>query len=128
MAGNLVAEKLAQATAILNELDIDLWMLVARESDVLGDPSLREGIEPWGFALGHQMGRACHDGGCLLGPRWERYGDRPNDRVEKDHVYTLEIGMSVPGYGRVSLEEDVVVTEDGCEFMAPPQRELILIG
>ncbi|MBX6342061.1 MAG: aminopeptidase P family protein, partial [Thermomicrobiaceae bacterium] len=40
MAGNLVREKLDQATAVLRELDVDLWMLVARESDVLGDPSL----------------------------------------------------------------------------------------
>lgn len=86
-----------------------------------------EGLEPWNFALGHQMGRACHDGGTVLGPRWERYGDRPYGIVEKDEVYTLEIGCSVPGYGRVSLEEDIVVTEDGCEFLAPPQREVIVI-
>jgi len=57
----------------------------------------------------------------------ERYGERPYGRVEKDEVYTLEIGVSVPGYGRVNLEEDIVVTEDGCEFLAPPQRELIVI-
>ena len=84
----------------------------------------REGLAEWRFALGHQLGRACHDGGTVLGPRWERYGDRPYGEVEKDEVYTLEIGCSVPGYGRVSLEEDIVVTEDGCEFLAPPQREL----
>lgn len=88
----------------------------------------REGLEPWPFSLGHQVGRAVHDGGCLLGPRWERYGERPNDRVEPNQVYTLEIGTAVPGYGWVSLEEDVVVTADGCEFLAPPQRQLILIG
>lgn len=87
----------------------------------------REGLEEWQFALGHQMGRACHDGGTVLGPRWERYGDRPYGRVEKDEVYTLEIGCGVPGYGRVSLEEDIVVTDDGCEFLAPPQRELIVL-
>jgi Xaa-Pro aminopeptidase len=87
----------------------------------------REGLEEWRFALGHQMGRACHDGGTLLGPRWERYGNRPYGRVEKDEVYTLEIGCGVPGYGRVNLEEDIVVTEDGCEFLAPPQREMIVL-
>ncbi|HET7036331.1 MAG TPA: Xaa-Pro peptidase family protein [Thermomicrobiaceae bacterium] len=88
----------------------------------------KAGAEEWGYALGHQLGRACHDGGCLLGPRWERYGERPYDRVEADEVYTLEIGVSVPGYGRVSLEEDVVVTQDGCEFLSEPQRRPILIG
>lgn len=86
-----------------------------------------EGLEPWKFALGHQMGRACHDGGTVLGPRWERYGNRPYGRVEKDEVYTLEIGCPVEGYGFVSLEEDIIVTDDGCEFLSQPQRELIVI-
>ena len=87
----------------------------------------REDLEEWRFALGHQLGRACHDGGTVLGPRWERYGNRPYGKVERDEVYTLEIGCSVPGYGRVNLEEDIVVTDDGCEFLAPPQRELIVL-
>lgn len=86
-----------------------------------------EGLDEWQFALGHQMGRACHDGGTVLGPRWERYGQRPYGRLEKDEVYTLEIGCLVPGYGYVSQEEDIVVTEDGCEFLAAPQREVIVI-
>ncbi len=88
----------------------------------------RAGAEEWRFGLGHQVGRAVHDGGCLLGPRWERYGQRPYERVEPDQVYTLELGVSVPGYGRVSLEEEVIVHASGCEFLAPPQREPILIG
>jgi Xaa-Pro aminopeptidase len=87
-----------------------------------------EGLEQWQFALGHQMGRACHDGGTVLGPRWERYGQRPYGKVEKDEVYTLEIGCLVPGYGYVSQEEDIVVTDDGCEFLAEPQREVIVLG
>jgi Xaa-Pro aminopeptidase len=86
------------------------------------------GAETWNYALGHQMGRACHDGGTVLGPRWDRYGQRPYDTIEESQVYTLEIGFNVEGYGRVQLEEDVVVTENGCEFLTVPQRELILIG
>jgi Xaa-Pro aminopeptidase len=88
----------------------------------------REGIAEWGFALGHQMGRAVHDGGTLLGPRWERYGQKPFGRVEENEVYTLEIGMTVPGYGWLSLEDDVVVTANGCEFLCEPQTKPILIG
>jgi Xaa-Pro aminopeptidase len=86
-----------------------------------------EGLDEWQFALGHQMGRACHDGGTVIGPRWERYGARPYGMLEASEVYTLEIGCLVPGYGYVSQEEDVVVTDDGCEFLAAPQREVMLI-
>ncbi len=85
------------------------------------------GAEEWRFAFGHQMGRACHDGGTVLGPRWDRYGQRPYDKIEPSQVYTLEIGFPVEGRGRVQLEEDVVVTESGCEFLTTPQRALIPI-
>jgi Xaa-Pro aminopeptidase len=81
----------------------------------------------WDFGFGHQLGRYVHDGNALLGPRWERYGQRPYDPVEVGHVYTLEIGTRLPDYGVCMLEEDVVVTPDGAEFLAPPQRELILV-
>jgi Xaa-Pro aminopeptidase len=64
----------------------------------------------------------------LLGPRWERYGRQPYGIVEENEVYTLEIGMTVPGYGWLSLEDDVVVTADGCEFLCEPQTKPILIG
>ena len=86
------------------------------------------GAEEWRFAFGHQMGRACHDGGTVLGPRWDRYGQRPYDLIEESQVYTLEIGFPVEGRGRVQLEEDVLVAAAGCEFLTTPQRELILIG
>ena len=39
MDGQLVREKIAQAKAILEELDIDLWMLIGRETAERPDPS-----------------------------------------------------------------------------------------
>lgn len=86
-----------------------------------------EGLPEWQFALGHQMGRACHDGGTVLGPRWERYGQRPYGLLEENEVYTLEIGSPVEGFGFLSLEEDIVVTANGCEFLSQPQRKVIAV-
>jgi Xaa-Pro aminopeptidase len=86
------------------------------------------GYEEPKYALGHQLGRAAHDGGTLLAPLWERYGDAPRGLVEEGHVYTLEYGAPVPGYGYIGLEEDVLVTADGIEWLSTPQRELWLAG
>ncbi len=99
------------------------------EVDKIGrDIFAKAGFEEWPYALGHQIGRIEHDGGTLLAPKWERYGTRPDGIVETDEVYALEIGTVVEGYGWVSLEENLVVTEDGAEFLTEPQRNLMLIG
>ena len=78
-------------------------------------------------ALGHQLGRNAHDGGTLLGPRWQRYGTLPDGIVEPGNVFTLEPNLNTQHFGMISLEEDVLVTEIGCEFLSTPQRELICI-
>ncbi len=98
-----------------------------REIDAVAREIFAEQGLGWDFAFGHQLGRYCHDGGAVLGPAWERYGQRPFDPIEVGQVYTMEIGARMPGYGVVSLEEDLVVTEQGCEFLSRPQRELILV-
>jgi Xaa-Pro aminopeptidase len=85
------------------------------------------GYEEYYHAVGHGIGRTVHDGATLLGPRWERYGNRPMALVEVDNCYTLELGVNVPGYGLVSLEEDVIVTANGVEWLGKPQESLIII-
>ncbi len=98
-----------------------------REIDAVAREIFAENGMTWDFAFGHQLGRYCHDGGATLGPAWERYGRRPFDPIEVGQVYTMEIGAKVPGFGVVSLEEDLVVTANGCEFISSPQRELRLV-
>jgi Xaa-Pro aminopeptidase len=85
-----------------------------------------EGYPEYQHALGHQLGRTVHDGSTLLGPRWERYGDTPYGVVEENQVYTLELGVSTDA-GYVGLEEDVLVTSGGVDWLSTPQMTLPVV-
>jgi len=85
------------------------------------------GYPEYQHATGHQLGRTSHDGSTILGPRWERYGQTPYGVVEVGNVFTLELGVPVPNRGYVGLEEDVVVTSRGVEWLTKPQTELMLV-
>lgn len=88
---------------------------------------ITRGYEEYGHGLGHQVGRKAHDGGVLLAPPWERYGDSPKGLVEENNVFTLELHVKTKNYGAVSLEEDIVVTKTGCRFLVPRQEKFIII-
>jgi Xaa-Pro aminopeptidase len=83
----------------------------------------RAGYPEYQHAFGHQLGRTAHDGSTLLGPRWERYGDTPFGVVEAGQVFTLELGV-MTDCGFVGVEEDVIVTAAGCEFLEEPQTSI----
>ncbi len=84
------------------------------------------GYPEYEHALGHQLGRSVHDGGAILGPKWERYGITPEMPLEKNNVFTLELEIILPGIGCVGLEEDMCITDEGAEFLCNRQKELIV--
>ncbi len=107
-----------------------------------GEAALRPGVPGWqvdaaarahivdnGYpeymhAFGHLLGRVAHDGATVLGPRWERYAGICDLPVEVGNIFTLELHVVVPERGMMSLEEDVLVTADGVEYLSQPQTSL----
>ena len=87
------------------------------------------GFPEYGHALGHHVGRSAHDGGGLLGPRWERYGQTPYRQAEPGNVFTLEPSIEdAAGCGCLGIEEMVVVTETGCRWLSNRQMTLPCLG
>ena len=98
------------------------------EIDAEAREMLKEnGFEVYQHALGHQLGRDVHDGGALIGPKWERYGNAPMIPLELNNIFTLELEIILPGIGCVGLEEDIIVTENGAEYLCPRQTELVIL-
>jgi Xaa-Pro aminopeptidase len=122
--------------------EVQRAFLVVRDAIKAGERALRPGIPGWqvdevarefivdnGYpeymhGLGHLLGRSAHDGATILGPRWEKYAGICDMLVEVGNVFTLELHVVVPGRGIMSLEEDVLVTENGVEYLSTPQEEL----
>ncbi len=102
--------------------------VVAHEIDSIARNYIVEnGYEEYPHGLGHQVGRAAHDGGALLAPKWERYGNLPYMTLEENQVFTIEPRLTIPGFGIATVEVEVVVTKDGCEWLAPNQEEIVLV-
>lgn len=98
------------------------WTVDAAARSTLTDA----GYPEYKHALGHSVGLATHDGGPLLGPRWPRYGDSPEQPILPGSVYTLELGVATER-GFIGLEDEVLVTESSAEYISSAQRELILV-
>jgi len=66
--------------------------------------------DAFGHSLGHSLGRSVHDGPGFS-VRSERLVLAPG------MVMTVEPGIYLEGWGGLRLEEDILVTESGCEIL-----------
>ena len=102
--------------------------VLGREIDAVARSIVTDaGYAEFPHALGHQVGRFAHDGTALLGPAWEKYAQKPFRKLEEGMVFTIEPRLTVPGRGVVTIEEMVVVTKDGAEWMGRPQKDIVLV-
>ena len=120
-------------TAAWNAIEVASQVLRPGAQGFEVDAAARASLVSAGYpeymhAVGHGLGRATHDGGTLLGPKWARYGSKPDGIVAEGEVYTLELGAFVEGYGYVGLEEDVLVRADGLEWLSRRQDAIRILG
>ncbi len=102
---------------------VEGWMVDKACREVI----VQNGYKEFPHGLGHQVGQFSHDGTALLGPAWEKYAQKPFQKLEPGMVFTIEPRLTIEGHGVASIEEMVVVTNEGCDWLTNPQKQLILI-
>ncbi|MBU1101210.1 MAG: Xaa-Pro peptidase family protein [Bacteroidetes bacterium] len=102
---------------------IEAWTVDAVARKTIVDA----GYEEFPHGLGHQLGIFSHDGTALLGPKWEKYAEKPFQKLEEGMTFTIEPRLTVPNRGIATIEEMIVIRKDGAEWLTHPQKELILI-
>lgn len=90
------------------------------------DAAARAVIDQGGYGqffihrLGHGLGLEGHEDPSMHG--------RNETALATGMTFTVEPGIYLPGKGGVRIEDDVVVTDEGCESLSTLPRELQVIG
>jgi Xaa-Pro aminopeptidase len=80
--------------------------------------------EAFGHGTGHGLGLDVHEEPRIGPPR----SSSASVQLEQGMVFTIEPGAYVPGLGGVRIEDDVLVTAEGCEVLTSVTRELLELG
>ncbi len=68
---------------------------------------------------GHGLGMSVHDPGSISSKR--------DQVLEENMIMTVEPGVYIKGFGGVRIEDDVLVTKNGCKVLTSASKEFISI-
>ena len=80
--------------------------------------------EAFGHGTGHGLGLDVHEEPRIGPPR----PHAPSVQLAPGMVFTIEPGAYLPGMGGVRIEDDVLVTPEGCEVLTSVPRQLLVLG
>lgn len=89
------------------------------------DSAVRDFIADRGYGdhythgTGHGLGLEIH-----TQPRLNQLSDQV---LEENNVVTIEPGIYLEGWGGIRIEDDIIVTKDGCEVLNKTTKELIVL-
>ncbi len=97
------------------------------EVDAIGRQSILDsGYPNIPHSVGHQVGLEVHDGGTVLGPQSVRKASQ--GILRKNEIYALEpTVLQDRDKGSAIIEDNVLLTENGCELISKRQTALIEI-
>ena len=73
----------------------------------------------FGHGLGHGLGALVHDSG--------RLSSAVDQNIQVSQIWTIEPGVYIEGFGGMRIEDDIVITESGCEVLTAFPKHLIEI-
>ena len=97
------------------------------EVDAVGRGTIvSHGYPEFGHSTGHQVGLEVHDGGTTLGPKNGRKSSA--GVLRKNEIYAIEpTVLQDRSKGSAIIEDDVLLTDDGCVLISKRQTALIEI-
>jgi len=92
-----------------------------REVDALARKILDEKdlAQYFGHGLGHGLGAQVHDSG--------RLSSNVDQDIELGQIWTIEPGVYIEDFGGIRIEDDILITESGCEVLTSFTKHLIEI-